>query len=184
MAMEQATCPVCEPHGPHGAACELADKQAIYEVVLRYCRGVDRLDLELVRSCYHPDGVDHHTGFSGVRDDYIAWVGQGLRRFSGTQHLVGNHLIELDGDTAFGEAYGNAHHWGDPPDDPRLNFTSAFRYVDRYERRDGEWRISERFAVREWTRVVPATVVVAKEGEGPSPRRDTGDAIYTIRRSR
>lgn len=31
----------------------LLDKQAITEVVLRYCRGVDRLDMALVRSCYH-----------------------------------------------------------------------------------------------------------------------------------
>ena len=53
----------------------LLDKQAVYEVVLRYCRGVDRLDLEAVRDCYHPDGVDHHTGFSGTRDEYVLWVG-------------------------------------------------------------------------------------------------------------
>jgi hypothetical protein len=28
----------------------LGDRQDIYEVVLRYCRGVDRLDMGLVRS--------------------------------------------------------------------------------------------------------------------------------------
>src|SRR5208283_1897601 len=51
---------------------ELLDKQQIYEVALRYCRGLDRMDFELVRSCYHPDGIDHHTGFSGLRDEWVA----------------------------------------------------------------------------------------------------------------
>src|SRR5271163_4330590 len=83
----------------------LADKQAIYEVVLHYCRGIDRLDMDMVRSCYHPGGVDHHTGFEGERDDYVAWVGTGLRRLKSTQHTVANHLVELDGDRARSETY-------------------------------------------------------------------------------
>ena len=90
---------------------DLADKQAIYEVVARYCRGVDRLDLELVRSCYHPDAREHHPGFDGGRDDYIAWIGQGLVRFEGTMHVIANHLVEIDGDLARAETYVNAYHW-------------------------------------------------------------------------
>ncbi len=53
---------------------DLIDKQAIREVVLTYCRGIDRLDFDLVRSAYHPDAIDHHTGFDGNIDEYIAWV--------------------------------------------------------------------------------------------------------------
>ena len=156
----------------------LVDKQAIHEVVLRYCRGVDRLDLALVRSCYHADGVDHHTGFTGSADDYVAWIDVGLRRFSGTMHLIGNHLSDVQGGTAYAETYGTAHHWGEPLADPTLNFTSAFRYVDRFERRDGQWRIAERFAVREWTRAIPADQVRVKEGEGPVASRDRSDPVY------
>ncbi|HET6812284.1 MAG TPA: nuclear transport factor 2 family protein [Acidimicrobiales bacterium] len=162
---------------------ELLDKQAVYEVVMRYCRGIDRLDLDAVRDCYHPDGVDHHTGFTGNRDDYVRWVGEGLRRFDGTMHLVGNHLVEVEGDVAWSETYGNAHHWGTPPEDPALNFVSGFRYVDRLERRDGGWRIAERHAVREWTRAIPPGVVRPKEGAGPAPRRDPSDPVYLIRRT-
>jgi hypothetical protein len=156
----------------------LLDKQAILEVVLRYCRGVDRLDLPLVRSCYHDDGVDHHTGFTGSADDYVDWIDRGLRRFAGTMHVIGNHLCELRGETAYAETYGTAHHWGEPPADPTLNFTSAFRYVDRFERRGDRWRIAERFAVREWTRAIPAEQVRAKEGEGPVASRDGSDPVY------
>src|SRR5262245_17777267 len=43
----------------------LLDKQAIQEVLARYCRGVDRADLELLRSVYHPDAIDNHGTFNG-----------------------------------------------------------------------------------------------------------------------
>ena len=157
---------------------QLADKQDIAEVVLRYCRGVDRLDFELVRSCYHDDAVDHHTGFDGDADAYVAWLGQLLPRLSGTMHLIGNLLVEVDGDLARCETYGTAHHWGEPLTDPTRNFTSGFRYVDTMKKRDGAWRIAERWAVREWTRSIPADTVRPKEGEGPSPRRDRSDPVY------
>ena len=115
----------------------LLDEQEIRAVVLRYCRGVDRLDLELVRDCYHADATDEHGTFVGTRDEYVAWVGEVLTRFEGTMHLVANQLVEVVGDRARCETYGVAHHWGDPPEDHRRNFTTGFRYVDRFERRDG-----------------------------------------------
>src|SRR5579863_8399880 len=70
-----------------GSMEELLDRQAIRDVVYRYCRGIDRLDMKLVRSCYHPDGIDHHTGFDGKRDDYVEWVRGGLGRMAGTMHM-------------------------------------------------------------------------------------------------
>jgi SnoaL-like domain len=157
----------------------LADRQAIHDVVLRYCRGVDRLDFDLVRTAYHPDGVDHHTGFSGPVDDYIAWVEPLLRGFDGTMHLTGNHMAEPAGDHALAETYGTAVHWGTPADDPRRNFTSGFRYVDHMARRDGRWAIVERFAVREWTRS-DVGVRIAPEGPGPRGRRDGTDPLYAL----
>ena len=32
---------------------ELLDKQSIYEVLVRYCRGADRCDEAIIRSVYH-----------------------------------------------------------------------------------------------------------------------------------
>jgi hypothetical protein len=159
----------------------LAEKQAIHEVVLRYCRGVDRLDMALVRSVYHPDGIDHHTGFSGPVDDYLAWVEPALRRFDGTTHVIGNHLAEIDGDTAVCETYGMAVHWGQPMDDPRRNFISGFRYIDHMTRRASRWAIQERWASREWTRS-DAGQRIAKEGVGPSGTRDGDDPLARLRR--
>ena len=36
---------------------ELSDKQAITEVIYRYCRGLDRMDADLVRAVWHPGGT-------------------------------------------------------------------------------------------------------------------------------
>jgi hypothetical protein len=158
-----------------------ADRDAIRDVVLRYCRGVDRLDMGLVRSAYHPDGTDHHTGFSGTVEEYIQWVGTALRRLDGTMHIVGNQLVELSGDVAVSETYGTAVHWGTPADEPRRNFTSGFRYVDLMTFEDGRWAIRERWAVREWTRS-DAGRFVAKEGVGPSGSRDGDDPLHAAQR--
>lgn len=140
----------------------LLNKQAIYEAVLRYCRGIDRLDMATVRSAYHPDGVDHHTGFDGPIDAFIAWVEPLLQQFGGTRHDIGNHFAEIKADKAVAESYGIARHWGD---EPALNFTTAIRYVDYFENRNGRWGIVERFAVREWLRQDQASDDQAQRGQ-------------------
>ena len=122
---------------------ELVDRQAIIDVVLRYCRGIDRLDLELVRDCYHPDATDEHGTFTGTRDEYVDWVAGVLTRFTGTMHVVANQLVELDGDDARAARRTASRTTGAiRPTTTRRNFTTGFRYVDRFARRDGEWRIA------------------------------------------
>jgi hypothetical protein len=139
------------PSAPGSAElAELLDKQAIHEVVLRYCRGVDRQDEALVRSCYHPDATDTHGSFHGTVDEFVTWAFRLLGRYEATMHLVANHLTTLAGDAAVAETYGVAHHRSADPD-PRRNLTVGFRYVDRFERRDGgPWLIARRVATSEW----------------------------------
>jgi hypothetical protein len=156
----------------------LCSRKEIADVVASYCRGVDRLDLSAVRACYHSDGIDHHTGFDGNADDYVRWIAELLPSYKGTMHIVGNHFAEIRGEKARAETYGTAHHWSDDPHDPTHNFVSGFRYVDDFERRDGVWRIKERWAIREWTRAIDPKTVRAKEGVGPSPSRDFSDLVY------
>lgn len=141
----------------------LLDIEAIKEVVLRYCRGIDRLDLDLVRSCYHPDATDTHGAFTGSVDDYLMWVEGLLARYDATFHMIGNHLVDFApptsagaADVAVSEAYGVAHHRSADPD-PRRNLTVGFRFIDRMERRDGAWRIARRVATTEWVRSNPST---------------------------
>lgn len=159
---------------------ELADRQEIQQRVLEYCRAVDRGDFAGVRAVYSHDGVDHHTGFDGSADEYVAWVEGKLATFAGTMHLVGNHLVELHGDHALAETYGTAVHWGADPGDARTNFTSGFRYVDHFRREADGWRIVERHAVREWTRS-DAGRMMTPEGLGPRGTRDASDPLHAAR---
>jgi hypothetical protein len=130
---------------------ELLDERAIRTVVLTYCRGVDRMDRDLVRSCYFDDATEVHGSFTGTIDGYLEWVWRVLARYERTQHFVGNLLVELRGDRAHVETYGIASHEGDAAD-PTRNLTVGFRYLDRFERRGGEWRIARRVAVTDWCR--------------------------------
>lgn len=129
---------------------ELLDHRAISDVLARYARGIDRLDMELVRSCYHPGAHDDHGSFKGPVEEFIDWLPDQLDRFDSTMHFLGNVLIELDGDVAHAETYTVAYHRLKAQD---VDSIAGLRYVDRFERLDGEWRIARRTVVVEWNRL-------------------------------
>ncbi len=129
----------------------LVAEAEIRRVVARYCRGIDRMDLELVRSCYHDDARDEHGSFSGSVDEYIDWVAPLLAKYDATMHFIGNQLVAFeDADTAWVETYAIAVHRS-ATDAPHLNLTTGVRFVDRFERRAGAWRIADRVAVADWS---------------------------------
>jgi hypothetical protein len=62
-------------------------------------------------------------------------------------------LIDIDGNHARVESYALAHHRRDTtPHKVGIDFVAGVRYVDDFEQRDGEWRISTRVVVVDWTR--------------------------------
>jgi ketosteroid isomerase-like protein len=126
----------------------LVDGAAIRDVHLRYCHGVDRRDWDLVRSCYHEDAVDYHGPYNGGVEGFVAWGAEVCETIEIPQHLTGNQLVEIDGDTAWHEAYTTAFHRFKSTDtDPAMHWWLRVRYYDRMERRDGEWRIAERMVI-------------------------------------
>ena len=89
----------------------LLDKDAIREAVLRYCRGVDRLEPDMIRSAYHPDGYDEHGELHGGRDEFIEALVPLLRdNYVSTSHNIANQLIELNDDQTLSESYFVAMH--------------------------------------------------------------------------
>jgi hypothetical protein len=65
------------------------------------------------------------------------------------------NILEFDGDVALGEVYFQAFHRL-VADGRERDLFVAGRYVDRYERRDGAWKIAHRSEVNDWTRTVDA----------------------------
>ena len=162
----------------------LLDKQAIYEVVCKFARGADRLDKALMLACFHPGALYHYAGYEGTFEGAMA-SGTFLESLDGTMHAIANHLVELDGDRALSEAYVNSYHWGTPRDDPKKNFRSGTRYVDRFERRAGEWRIAERWMLRAFARseaLAGDLETPNAENRWPPSPRDRTDVIYTALR--
>jgi hypothetical protein len=139
-------------------SAQVSDLEEIRALGLRYCRGIDRLDAELVRSAYWPDATDDHGSFKGNAWEFAAYAVERLgAAYLTTQHAVTNHSIELDGDVAHGELYNVSTHLREDAQGVRHVDTWYGRYLDRYERRDGEWRIADRVCVHEWTRTDPVT---------------------------
>ena len=140
---------------------QLVDRQQITDVIYRYCRGIDRCQFDLVRSCYHPDAIDLHGAYQGGVDGFIDYVTHQLATYEMTQHMIGNLLIELDGDQARVESYVQSIHRIPPSaKHPQArDFWVGLRYVDDFERRaydDGDqWRIAKRVCVLDWTRTDP-----------------------------
>jgi hypothetical protein len=134
----------------------LTDESEIRSVIYRYCRGVDRRQYDLIRSCYHDDAMDSHGIWSGNVDDFIRYVAENLPRYENTLHFIGNIGIEINGDRARTEAYTLAFHRLAPSGErPARDYVVALRYVDDFERRKDEWRIANRVCVYEFTRTDP-----------------------------
>jgi hypothetical protein len=130
--------------------------QDVRDVVYRYCRGVDRCDYDMIRSCYHADAVDDHGEYIGGVDGFIAHVEANLGRFERTMHFVGNVLVDVNGSRARSEAYTIAYHrLRAGRDKPKRDFLVGLRYVDDFENRNGGWRIARRVCVFEWSRMDP-----------------------------
>lgn len=158
----------------------LLDKQEIEEVVLRYCRGIDRRDFDLVRACYHPDAIDRHGSFEGSVDRFLEWVDGLTAKYVWSMHLVGNVLIELGApDQAACETTGVSLHRGADAK-PSQNLATGFRYLDRFERRDETWRIAERTAIGVWSLPVPAEAWWEIPEDHLRGRRDAQDALYAL----
>lgn len=162
---------------------ELLDKQEIRDVMMRYCRGIDRLDMDLVRSCYHPDAYDDHGTYRGDVEGFCASVSVGLGRLLATQHFVGNSLIAIKGDLAESETYVVAYHRLPAANgEPEKDFVFGGRYLDTFERRaGGPWLIAHRTVVHSWSRIDPVTERwPAEDAFVQGQRGDRSDLVYHL----
>jgi hypothetical protein len=176
----------------------LADRAEIQDVLYRWCRAIDRLDEDGMRSVFHADAIDNHGPFVGGVDALVAWIGERHRTIPFSMHLISNILIEFASeDSALVETYifatlrysaegkaGLAAFTGGTSGSvgAATDAMSWARYIDRFERRAGEWRIARR------TVAFDSSMMADVPGNAPRfdpnwavGRRDADDPIYRER---
>jgi 3-phenylpropionate/cinnamic acid dioxygenase small subunit len=129
----------------------LTDRAAIQDVLLRYARGVDHRDLDLVAACFTPDASYEGALARGTIAEALVRLRDRIARYDSTMHFIGNQLIEVNGDTAKSETYAVAYHRLTERGEARL-FSVAVRYLDELVRDGGQWRIRGRVVRAEWQR--------------------------------
>lgn len=134
----------------------LLDKQEIYELSANYMRGLDRLDHDLLRSTYHDDATDDRGFFQGGPDEFAGFAMTALQEHLANHHMIGQANINVEGDVAFGEVYFQAFH-RIVEHGMEKDMVVIGRYVDRYERRDGVWKIAHRSELNDASWQGPAT---------------------------
>jgi len=153
----------------------MLDKQEITECIIRLSRGLDRHDVELARSAFHEDGRDDHAMFIGSGHESIDWANtmhDALLR--GHLHYLSNFSIEVDGDEAHCESYVMV--LGASKDGWDHNMGGG-RYIDRLERRDGRWAITDHVVTFEWWSIPEMMETVA--GLTHPFSQDRSDISYT-----
>jgi hypothetical protein len=178
----------------------VADRMQIQHVMHKWCRSVDRLDFDGIREVFHPDAIDTHGAYNGGVDGLVDWIRNRHSNIPFSMHAVSNMLIEFAGpDLALVETYVRTTQRYPVEAREKLNqlaggqagageggmdLMTCSRYVDRFERRDGHWRIAARTLVADWKQFVPVPAELPKSPAGwEVGQRNQEDFVFRERRA-
>lgn len=149
----------------------LLDKEAIRELALLYCRGVDRKDAALLRTLYTEDGTDTHGDtYDGSAEGYVDFLEKSFPYLKYSGHHICNHLISVDGDEGEGEVCALAFHIIPDGKGGYVEDFMCVRYLDHYRKEaDGRWRFAQRVVTYDLRQQRPTDAKVLEfEGQDPS----------------
>ena len=139
----------------------LEDTDAIRRLLVDIARGTDRYDSALLAEAIHADAVlDMGGGKTMTGAGFAGALKPPAEPRPGRMHLVANERIDLDGDRASSESYILSYQ-DVLLEGVRKTRVRAGRYLDRWERRDGRWKLAARTLVDEWGRIDPVGEAVA-----------------------
>jgi hypothetical protein len=159
---------------------EIGARLEIEQALVRYCRGVDRGDAELIKSAFHPGAIDEHGPRVGTGDELAARLEHSAEHSEQPGlHIISNVYIEFDSETAARvETYVLAYHPLREPNGSETLLVFAGRYLDRFELREGSWRIAHRRVISDWHRNEPLPTPMSGY---PVGRRGAGvDSSYEL----
>ena len=134
------------------------------------------MDEAIFRSAFWDDAVLCNGPLNGPIDEFLAWWLPSQSERESVQHSISNQSVEFDGDSAADvETYflASVKKYGNPT----IELLAA-RYVDRFVKRSGEWRIKSRVLLADWV----ATAEAAPSGSLAAARhhgsRSEADPSY------
>ncbi len=65
--------------------------------MVRYARGIDRYDIELAKSAYHPDATDEHGPIRGNAHEVMDRVEKSMADIEVCQHLMATNPALVEG---------------------------------------------------------------------------------------
>lgn len=133
----------------------LVDRQQIVDVTLAYTYALDAKDWDALDDVFTVDATAYLTEELDGREAIKGRVRRALESLDLSQHLVANHDVRIDGDSAVCRCYLQAQHVREAAPGPP-NFIVAGRYDDRFVRTSVGWRIARRELTIMWTEGNPS----------------------------
>jgi hypothetical protein len=160
---------------------DIVAEAEIRDIQLRYCRAVDRLDFDLLRGCFFDEAtLTYGDFFDGGVEAFVEQGRRTLSAYTTTTHFTGNQMVRVAGDAAWAEHYATTSCRLPATEAlPERDFICRLRYVDRLERRAGEWRILRRVMVNDAWRTDPVADLPPRVPR-LTGRRDGEDASYAL----
>jgi hypothetical protein len=124
----------------------MSDRDAIVETQIRYADACDTREFALLREVFTPNATGDYGDRSpeGV-EGFVAMIAGFLTHCGPTQHLLGNHVVAIDGDRATARCAIRAFHAGRPGSaNADCTYTVYGTYHDRFVRTPEGWRIEHR----------------------------------------
>ena len=117
------------------------DRDQIVDALAEVAAALDDRDWGILRARFTTD--THAYGVHG-QDALVEQLQAHLGGVGPTQHLLGNHRVTVNGDSARSLTYGRIHHVGAGPM-AGLSYECMGEYDDDWVRTDAGWRISRRW---------------------------------------
>jgi ketosteroid isomerase-like protein len=157
---------------------ELEARTAIEDCLKRFARAVDRQDWKAARECYHDGAFDDHGFFKGPPDAFLAHIEKLHAVQEHSMHFNTNVLIEFKSrDHAFVETYVLVlQRFADK------RVTASARYLDSFEKRNGQWRVVHRTLVFGDMAPEPMKEPLKFPAEFTVQKHGMDDPLYSLRK--
>lgn len=131
-------------------------RQALHDLNALYGRALDRCDLPLLDSLFHPDATASFGILETTAAEFCPRVLDVMGALRRTAHSLANEWFDIRGDHASGEYYLFSAFSYEEGGNGVEGFVGG-RYGAQFERRGGVWKYSHLMLVMDWNMSNPST---------------------------